>query len=110
MAKPGRLDQLTPERLDPLINGLNRAVGRAENTASEIIREPGRSFGNVFALQELWRDLGIDTALTRALRSSRREIDAGASPLSLANMYGWLPRGKGVSVDAGDFNHEPNGE
>jgi hypothetical protein len=78
VANLGRLDQLTPERLDPLINGLNRAVGRAENTASEVIQEPGRSFGDVFALHELWRDLGIDTALTRALRSSRREIDAEA--------------------------------
>ena len=78
VANLGRLDHLTPERLDPLINGLNRAVGRAENTASEVIQEPGRSFGDVFALHELWRDLGIDTALTRALRSSRREIDAEA--------------------------------
>jgi len=78
VANLGRLDQITPERLDPLINGLNRAVGRAENTASEVIQEPGRSFGDVFALHELWRDLGIDMALTRALRSSRREIDAEA--------------------------------
>ena len=78
VANLGRLDQLTPERLDPLINGLNRAVGRAENTASEVIQEPGRGFGDVFALHELWRDLGIDMALTRALRSSRREIDAEA--------------------------------
>jgi hypothetical protein len=76
VANLGRLDQITPERLDPLINGLNRAVGRAENTASEVIQEPGRSFGDVFALHELWRELGIDTALTRALR--RREIDAEA--------------------------------
>ncbi|MBK5927135.1 IS1634 family transposase [Rhodobaculum claviforme] len=78
VANLGRLDQITPERLDPLINGLNRAVGRAANTASEVIQEPGRSFGDVFALHEIWRDLGIDTALTRALRSSRREIDAEA--------------------------------
>ncbi|MFD1508609.1 IS1634 family transposase, partial [Lacimonas salitolerans] len=78
LANLGRLDQLTPERLDPLINGLNRAVGRAENTASEVIQEPGRSFGDVFALHELWRELGIDKALTYALRSSRREIDAEA--------------------------------
>ncbi|MGY6410566.1 MAG: hypothetical protein ACXIUV_06030, partial [Alkalilacustris sp.] len=66
VANLGRLDQLTPERLDPLINGLNRAVGRAENTASEVIQEPGRSSGDVFALHELWRELGIDTALRRA--------------------------------------------
>jgi len=78
VANLGRLDQITPERLDPLINGLNRAVGRAENTACEIVQEPGLGFGDVFALHELWQDLGIDTALKRALRSSRREIDAEA--------------------------------
>lgn len=37
VANLGRLDKLTPEKLDPLINGLNRAIGRAENTASEVI-------------------------------------------------------------------------
>src|SRR5690554_5880400 len=72
IANFGRLDQITPEKIDPLINGLNRAVGRAENTSSNIIHEPGLSFGDVFALRELWRDLGIDVALKRALRSSRR--------------------------------------
>jgi transposase len=78
IANFGRLDQITPEKIDPLINGLNRAVGRAENTSSNIIQEPGLSFGDVFALRELWRDLGIDVALKRALRSSRREFDAEA--------------------------------
>ncbi len=78
IANLGRLDRLGPEKLDPLINGLNRALGRAENTASEVIHEPGRGFGDVFALHELWRDLGIDKALQRALRSSRREFDAEA--------------------------------
>jgi hypothetical protein len=76
MANLGRLDQITPEQLDPLINGLNRAVGRAHNTSSEVIQEPGLRFGDVFALHELWRDLGMDTALKRTMRSSRREIDA----------------------------------
>jgi len=78
VANLGRLDQITPERLDPLINGLNRAVGRAGNTACEVIQEPGLGFGNVFALHELWRDLGFDTALTRALRSGRRKTDVEA--------------------------------
>jgi hypothetical protein len=78
VANLGRLDQITPEQLDPLINGLNRAVGRAENTASEVIQEPGLGFGNVFALHELWRDLGFDKALTRALRSGRRKTDVEA--------------------------------
>lgn len=78
VANLGRLDQITPEQLDPLINGLNRAVGRAHNTSSEVIQESGLSFGDVFALHELWRDLGIDTALKRAMRSSRRAFDAEA--------------------------------
>lgn len=78
VANLGRLDKLGPATLDPLINGLNRAIGRAENTASEVIQESGRSFGDVFALHELWRDLGIGQALQRALRSSRREFDAEA--------------------------------
>ena len=78
IANLGRLDKLTPATLDPLINGLNRAVGRAENTASEVIQEPGRGYGDVFALHELWCDLGIDKALQRALRSSRRGFDAEA--------------------------------
>ncbi len=78
VANLGRLDQITPEQLDPLINGLNRAVGRADNTASEIIQEPGLGFGDVFALHELWRDLGFDKALTRALRSGRRKTDVEA--------------------------------
>jgi len=73
VANLGRLDQITPGQLDPLINGLDRAVGRAENTASEVIQEPGLGFGDVFALHELWRDLGFDKALTRALRSGRRK-------------------------------------
>ena len=75
IANLGRLDKLTPEKLDPLINGLNRAIGRAENTASEVVQESGRAYGDVFALHELWKDLGFDQALSRALRSGKREID-----------------------------------
>lgn len=78
IANLGRLDKLTPQKLDPLINGLNRAVGRAENTASEVIQEPARSYGDVFALHELWRELGLDKAVTRALRSGRRKTDVEA--------------------------------
>ena len=78
IANLGRLDKLTPEKLDPLINGLNRAVGRAGNAASEVIQEAGREHGNVFALHELWKHLGVHKALARSLRSARREFDAEA--------------------------------
>ena len=78
IANLGRLDRLNPDKLDPLINGLNRALGRTENTSSEIIQEAGRAHGNVFALHELWCELGFQKALNRTLRSSRREFDAEA--------------------------------
>jgi len=78
VASLGRLDRLSPEKLDPLINGLNKAVGRLENTAHAISHDPARTYGTVFALHELWKDLGFDRALKRALRSGKRTIDTEA--------------------------------
>ncbi|MDA3889742.1 MAG: IS1634 family transposase [Allgaiera sp.] len=78
VANLGRLDALKPGQLDALISGLNRAAGRAENSASEVIYDAALGYGDVFALHELWKDLGFDRALTTALRSGRREIDAEA--------------------------------
>ena len=53
----GRLEDLTPAKLDPLIGGLNRALGRAENPAFPGEIESSKAYGNVFALHELWNDL-----------------------------------------------------
>ena len=53
VANLGRLEELTPTKLDPLINGLNRVLGRAENTGFEIAQESARAYGDVFALHEL---------------------------------------------------------
>ena len=78
VANLGRLDRIKPGKLDPLINGLNRAAGRLENTASDVTYESSLGFGDVFALHEIWKNLGFDRALNRALRSGRREIDAEA--------------------------------
>lgn len=78
VANLGRVDDLIPEKLDPLINGLNRVLGRAENTASDLVHDPSLSFGDVFALHELWKDLGFDRALGRALRSGKRQLDVEA--------------------------------
>lgn len=78
VANLGRVDDLTPEKLDPLINGLNRVLGRAENTSSHLAYEPSLGFGDVFALHELWKDLGFDRALGRAVRSGKRQLDVEA--------------------------------
>ncbi len=84
VANLGRIDDLTPQKPDPLINGLNRVLGRSGNTAFDVVPESAKSYGDVFALHQLWKDLGFgkdlgfDRALQRALRSGRREFDAEA--------------------------------
>lgn len=78
VANLGRLDKLQPKHLDPLISGLNRALGRAENTAAAVEYDSAKAFGDVYALHELWQSLGFGQAIKRALRSSRRQFDAEA--------------------------------
>jgi len=78
VANLGRLDKLEAKDLDPLINGLNRALGRTENPAQAVEYESARAFGDVYALHELWQSLGFGQAIRRALRSSRRGFDAEA--------------------------------
>lgn len=78
VANLGRLDQLKPDSLDPLINGLERALGRSRPPATPVQYDSSRGFGDLFALSELWSELGFGPALRRALRSSRRQFDAEA--------------------------------
>lgn len=78
VANLGRLEELSPAKLDPLINGLNRALGRGENIALPVEIESSKAYGNVFALHELWTELGFDRALGRSMRSGRRQIKADA--------------------------------
>jgi len=78
VANLGRLDDKDGSQLDALIRGLCRAAGREEPARVEITHEPARAFGNVFALHELWKDLGFDRALGRALRSGKRTLDVEA--------------------------------
>jgi transposase len=78
VANLGRLDDKDGSQLDALIRGLCRAAGRQEPDKVEITHEPARAYGDVFALHELWRDLGFDRALGRALRSGKRRLDVEA--------------------------------
>jgi hypothetical protein len=49
-----------------------------EPEETKITYQSARGYGDVFALHELWKDLGFDRALRRALRSGRRGFDAEA--------------------------------
>lgn len=77
VANLGRLDQLTDKDLDPLIGGLQRALGRPAGVP-EVVFDSARAFGDAFALHGLWQELGLERALRSALRSSRRQFDAAA--------------------------------
>ncbi|MBK5944743.1 IS1634 family transposase, partial [Halorhodospira halophila] len=78
VANLGRLDQLSEKSLDPLIRGLQRAIGRPESVPDEPEFETARAFGDLWALHQLWHELGLDDAIRKALRSSRRSFDAEA--------------------------------
>lgn len=78
VANLGRLDQLTDKELQPLIGGLERALGRAPSSPPSVVFESSKAFGDLFALHALWNELGLSAALSRALRSSRRQCDAVA--------------------------------
>ncbi|MBK7144354.1 MAG: IS1634 family transposase [Xanthomonadales bacterium] len=78
VANLGRLDQLSDKKLDPLIHGLQRALGRVPSSAPVPEYDTALAFGDVYALNALWSELGFGEAITRALRSSRRAFDAEA--------------------------------
>ncbi|MBK1730146.1 IS1634 family transposase, partial [Halorhodospira halophila] len=78
VANLGRADQLSDDEVDGLIKGLQRAVGRSERRSAEPEFQRARAFGDLWALHQLWQELGLDEALRKALRSSRREFDAEA--------------------------------
>jgi transposase len=78
VANLGRLDDKDGSQLDALIRGLCRAAGREEPARVEVTHEPARAYGDVFALHELWKELGFDRALGRALRSGKRKLDVEA--------------------------------
>jgi transposase len=78
IANFGRLDQLEPKDLEPLINGLNRAIGRTSSDAFTPEYDSAKAFGDVFMLHELWNQLGFAKVIRKALRSSKRAFDAEA--------------------------------
>ena len=79
VATLGRLDQLGGE-LDSVIDGLMKVAGRkplqAKDPAS-VVFESARALGNVWALTELWNELGFGD-LRRVFRRTRHTTDVEA--------------------------------
>jgi hypothetical protein len=78
VANLGRVDQLEDGGLDALIRGLSRVAGREVQEKVKVEFQSALSYGDVFALHEIWKELGFDRALVRALRSGKRQIDVEA--------------------------------
>ena len=86
VATLGRLDQLTGE-LDSVIEGLLKVAGRGAApvaadalpavAASALSFETARALGNVWALTELWKELGFSD-LRRVFGRTRHTIDVEA--------------------------------
>lgn len=77
-----RVDAIEPGALDSLIRGLQRAAGQtpveAPTRAAQAEFAPARAFGHLFALHQIWQQLGLGDALARCFRSARRRFDAEA--------------------------------
>ena len=79
VATLGRLDQLGGE-LDSVIDGLMKVAGRKPISAQEpasVVFESARALGNVWALTELWNELGFGD-LRRVFRRTRHTTDVEA--------------------------------
>lgn len=117
IANLGRIDQLTSKDLDPLIRGLQRATGQSAAPASAPEFAPARSFGDLWALDQLWGSLGLRDALRRALRSSRRGFDAEAlvrvmvfsrlcEPQSKLGVLRWLEEVECPGIESASVTHK----
>ena len=76
VATLGRLDQLNSE-LESVISGLLRVTGKTlpePAAAPSVAFESARAYGDVWALTELWNDLGFD-GLRKIFRRTRHAID-----------------------------------
>ena len=80
VATLGRLDKLQSHQFDGLITGLARLAGKEPPESPPpptVTFESARALGDVWALTNLWNDLGFDRLRT-IFRRSRHDIDVEA--------------------------------
>jgi len=118
VATLGRLDQLGSE-LESVISGLLRVTGRSlpePAAAPTLTFESARALGDVWALTELWQELGF-AQLRQTFRRTRHGIDVEAllrvmvlnrlcDPDSKLGVLRWLETVSLPGIAAGDIEHQ----
>lgn len=116
IATLGRADQIADD-LDSVINGLLRVSGRpsVDDDGPAVEFDSARSFGDVWALNELWKQLGFD-GLRLPLRG-RRQFDVESllrvmvfnrlcDPASKLGVLDWLKTTAFPGVDVEAVTHQ----
>ena len=100
IATLGRLEAVTAGESSALINGLLRVTGQPtlEEGTGETDFAPARSVGDTWLLTSLWKELGLDDAFRRVLRS-KRQFDA-------ERLLRWLEDVLVPDVDTASISHQ----
>ena len=77
IANIGRVSEIkrNPGKLESLAGGVNGLMGRADNSVSKVDFDWVPAYGNVFSLDDLWKDLGIDKLVKRAAKKKGAEAE-----------------------------------
>ena len=117
VATLGRIDE-TGGQVDALLNGLLRAKGRpaVDGTAPQVRFESALALGDVWALHELWHELGFDAlaAVFRRARFSTAVEDALRAmvfnrlcdPESKLGVLRWLQTVSMPDIDVAKLSHQ----
>lgn len=117
IAQLGRAEDWGEEQIETFVRRLRRVTGHETAPEGSPEFEAAREVGGPWVLSELWQALGMDTALRRALRSSRRQFDAEGlirmmvfnrlcDPESKLGVLRWLDGVVMPGVDTGEVTHQ----
>ncbi|MDZ7853503.1 MAG: IS1634 family transposase [Halomonas sp.] len=118
IATLGRLEAVTAGESSALINGLLRVSGQPtlDEGTGETDFAPARSVGDTWLLTSLWKELGLDDAFRRVLRT-KRQFDAErllrvmvfnrlCDPESKLGVLRWLEDVLVPDVDTASITHQ----
>lgn len=68
VANLGNIEDLTPEKVQSLVAGLNRICGFSQETVHEIESKRVLQFGEVIAISKVWDFLGVSMAISESIQ------------------------------------------